>query len=343
MTLRVGLIGFGLAGRYFHAPLIVASGMQLRAVVTRRADEVQQSFPEAIVVASPAQLLSREDIDLIVVASPTGMHFPHARDALQSGRHVVVDKPLGLDTHEAVTLERLATDRGLTLSVFHNRRWDGDFLTLCRLKDEQRLGEISYFRARWDRFRPQVIDRWRERAEPGGGLLYDLGAHLIDQALALFGRPEWIQADVFAQRAGAVTDDGFEILMGKGALRISLGVSSLARTGDFRYCVHGSVGSFLKSGIDPQEDQLRGGLQPLDPEFGVEPTSQWGQLVSASDGTCERVATEPGRWLEFYRQLRACLEHGTAPPVMAADARRTVEIIEVARRSSETESRIRLG
>lgn len=343
MTSRIGLIGFGLAGRYFHCPLIAASGLQLQAVATRRVEEVRQSFHDAMVVATPAQLLAREDIDLVVVASPSGMHFPHARDALLSGRHVIVDKPLALDTREAAELEQLAADKGLILSVFQNRRWDGDFLTLRKLRDEGRLGEIHYFRARWDRSRPQVGDGWRDRAEPGGGVLFDLGSHLIDQALVLFGRPEWIQADVFAQRPGALTDDGFEILMGSGALRISLGVSSLAAPHDSRYCVHGSMGSFLKSGIDPQEEQLRSGMQPLAPEFGLEPKAQWGQLVRPSEGTCERIETERGRWLAFYRQVRESLEHGAPPPVEAADAGHTLEIIEAARRSSETGQRIRLG
>jgi scyllo-inositol 2-dehydrogenase (NADP+) len=343
VTTRIGLIGFGLAGRYFHAPLVAAAGMQLRAVVTSRTEEVRQRFPETLVVASVAQLLAHDDIDLVVVASPTGMHFAHAREALLSGRHVVVDKPLSLNAREAAALEELASNAGRKLSVFQNRRWDGDFLTVRRLQSEGRLGNIAYFRARWDRFRPQVVDRWRERAEPGSGVLFDLGAHLIDQAFVLFGRPDWIQADVFAQRAGAVTDDGFEILMGKGALRIALGASSLAASGDFRYCVHGSSGSFLKGGIDPQEDQLRSGMRPLDAEFGIEPRAGWGQLVSASDGRSERVATARGRWISFYEQVRDSLERGTPLPVAAAEARETLEIIDAARRSSEQGSRIELG
>ena len=340
MAIRAGLIGFGLAGRYFHAPLLTAAGIELRYVATSRVDELAALYPQARAIDSPDALIAREDLDLVVIASPTHWHMPQARAALLAGKHVVVDKPLSLAPAEAQALADLARSRQLKLSVFHNRRWDSDFLTIRALLNAGRLGGVTSFRMRWDRFRPTVADRWRERAEPGSGMLYDLGPHLIDQALTLFGRPEWLQADVFMQRPGAVTDDGFEILMGKGPLRVSLGVSSLAAPGDFRYCIHGTQGSFFKHGLDPQEDQSRSGMSPLDPEFGIEPREQWGTFVASASLQREIIKPERGRWLSFYEAVRHSIANDALVPVSADDARTVLEIIEAARISSRDGRRI---
>jgi scyllo-inositol 2-dehydrogenase (NADP+) len=342
-VIRVGLIGFGLAGRYFHAPLITAAGLELRAVVSTRNDEVHLAYPDVDVVASTSDLLMHHDLDLIVVASPSQFHFEHAREALSAGKHVVIDKPVSTTTTEADALIELATQKQRKVAVFQNRRWDGDFLTLRKLVDEHRLGKVAYFRARWDRFRPSIADRWRERAEPGSGMLFDLGSHLIDQTLFLFGRPDWVQADVFGQRDGSVTDDGFEILMGKGALRISLGVSSLAAIGDWRYCVHGTHGSFFKAGLDPQEDQARAGMNALDDRFGVEAQDRAGKLVRGTDGHTEVVPTERGRWMTFYELMKQSIESDGPVPVSAREARGVVEVIEAARRSASEGRRIAIG
>jgi scyllo-inositol 2-dehydrogenase (NADP+) len=341
MMLQAGLIGFGLAGRYFHAPLIQAAGIRIAAVVSGRAEIVRDVLPDATVLATSEALLDHAGIDLVVIASPNTLHAPQATAALRAGKHVVIDKPLCPTAAEARQLSQLAAQCKRTLTVFHNRRWDSDFLTLQRLVATGRLGETNAFHARWDRYRPQVADRWRERIEPGAGVLYDLGSHLIDQALVLFGRPDWVQADVFTQRPGGIVDDGFELLLGKDRLRITLGVSSLASDGGWRYRVHGSRASFLKGGLDPQESQLRGGMQPLDASFGIEPAGQWGRLVQG-DGTEERVASERGDWTGFYAKVRSSIEHGTAPPVAADDACATIEIIEAALASSSTGRRIAL-
>jgi scyllo-inositol 2-dehydrogenase (NADP+) len=343
MTLSAGLAGFGLAGRYFHLPLLQAAGINIAAVVTSRVEAVRETLPSAAVLQAFEPLLEREDIDLIVIATPTGLHASQAAAALHAGKHVVVDKPLSVTSAEARTLARVASAQDRKLAVFQNRRWDSDFLTIRRLIDEQQLGEINAFHARWDRFRPAITDRWRERAEPGSGMLYDLGSHLIDQALQLFGRPDWIQADVFTQRAGAVADDGFEILMGKGVLRISLGVSSMAAGGDWRYRIHGSRAAFFKGGLDPQEDQLRSGMKPDANDFGIEPAAQWGKLVAGADGQARTIEPERGRWRLFYEGLRNSIERGTAVPVAAAEASITLEIIEQARRSALEGRRIALS
>lgn len=340
--IRVGLIGFGLAGRYFHAPLIQAAGMELRAVVTSRGDAVREIAPSAALIDSAQALCARDDIDLVVIATPNHLHVEQATQALRAGKHVVVDKPLSITSAQASTLIELASTNRLQLAVFQNRRWDSDFLTAQKLIRAGRLGAINAFHARWDRFRPVIADRWRERDEPGAGVLHDLGSHLIDQALCLFGRPEWVQADVFMQRAGGAAPDGFEILMGRGALRIALGVSSLAADGGWRYRIHGSRGSFLKSGLDTQEAQLRAGMQPDAPEFGFEPTDQWGKLILGADGSKQTIAPERGLWTEFYAGMHRSLERNEPVPVPAEDARAILEVIEAAVASSATGRRIEL-
>ena len=340
--IRVGLIGFGLAGRYFHAPLIVAAGMQLRAVVTSRSDAVREFVPDALVLSCADDLMKRGDIDLVVVATPNHLHTGQAAAALRAGKHVVVDKPLSVTCVEARSIAALARTSRLKLAVFQNRRWDSDFLTLRKLIAEDRLGAINALHARWDRFRPVVADRWREHDEPGAGVLHDLGSHLIDQALQLFGWPDWIQADVFTQRRGGVANDGFEILMGKGTLRISLGASSLAAENGWRYRVHGARGSFIKSGLDPQEPQLRAGLQPASPEFGFEPMDQWGKLTLGTDGSKQTIAAERGCWISFYEGMRNSIVRNDPVPVPAEDACDTLEIIEAALDSSHARRRIEL-
>ena len=340
--LNVGLVGFGLAGRYLHAPLITASGMRIAAVVTRQTEAVQASFGEARVVSSIEALLELKALDLVVIASPNRWHYSQALLALQAGKHVVVDKPLATSPGEGSELGLAASRAGRKLAVFHNRRWDSDFLTLKELLTTGTLGEALLFRARWDRYRPEVAVRWRERSEAGAGILYDLGSHLIDQALCLFGPPEWLQADLYAQRAGATVDDGFELLMGRGALRISLAVSSVAADHGFRYQLNGTLASFRKSGLDPQEEQLKAGMRPTDRRFGMEPSAQWGRLTVGATASSEQVEPQRGAWLEFYRQMRHAMEADVAVPVSAAEACSVLKVIEVAQRSAVERRRIAL-
>ena len=340
MTIRVGLIGFGVAGRYFHAPLLRAAGFHLVAAVTSRADDVHSIAPDAVVLDSAEKLLAREDIEMVVIATPTNLHVPQTRAALSAGKHVVVDKPISADSRDARELEELAKQKGLKLAVFHNRRWDNDFLTIKKLIDEDRLGRLNAFHARWDRYRPAVADRWREQEVEGNGVLYDLGAHLIDQALCLFGTPDWIQADVFTQRPRAVASDGFELLLAKDSARITLGVSTLAADGGPRYRVHGARGSYVKSGLDVQEAQLRAGMLANDASFGIEPQSQWGTFTDGASGERQVIPSEAGRWTHFYTQVRACIERGGPPPVSASEGREVIRIVEAALKSSESGRRV---
>jgi scyllo-inositol 2-dehydrogenase (NADP+) len=343
MTIRVGLIGFGVAGRYFHAPLLRAAGFRIVAVVTSRVNDVHLIAPDAVVLDSAENLLAREDVDMVVIVTPTNLHVAQTRAALNMDKHVVVDKPISADSRDARELAELAKQKERKLAVFHNRRWDNDFLTLQKLIQENRLGEINAYHARWDRYRPQPSPGWRNQADRSSSMLYDLGSHMIDQALVLFGRPDWIQADVFKQRPAALTEDGFEVLMAKGAVRITLGVSYMASDGGWRYRVHGSQASYLKAQLDPQEAQARAGIQPEDPQFGVEPKSDWGKLVTGATGVTEIIPSERGRWLSFYELTRKSIEGDTPVPVSADQAAEVIEIIEAAYESSSEGKRVYLS
>lgn len=338
----VGIAGYGLSGRFLHAPLIAASGMDVRAIATSRADAVRRDFPDADIVMDATALNARGDIDLVVIATPNVLHAPQARAALEAGKHVVIDKPATPTAAEALGLQRLADARGLMLAVYQNRRADSDFLTLKLLLDNGALGRPFRFVNRWARHRAVAQpDRWREQPGPGAGLLYDLGPHMIDQALVLFGAPDWIAADIFNQREGEGPDDGFELWMGKGALRIQIGASSLAAGPARTLRLDGANGSFLKTGFDPQEMALRAGVSPLAPGFGEEPAEERG-VFTAPDGARRRVRSQRGRWLDFYKEVRASIETGAPPPVSARDAARTLALIEAAFESGRTGRRLSL-
>ena len=324
--IRVGLIGYGLAGAVFHEPLIRAcGGVDLRAVLTSRDHPLR--------VGSVEELL--EHCDLVVVASPNDSHFALARTALEHGKHVVVDKPFTVTVDEADALIRLARQGAQMLTVFHNRRWDADFLSVRSVL--ARLGELFLFEANWDRFRPEVRQRWREQPGAGTGLLADLGPHMIDQVLQLFGTADAISADVFAQRPEAMVDDYFDLRLDYGHRRVSLRASSLISAPRPRFAAHGSGGSFVKYGLDPQEGQLQAGMDPRDPGFGFE--EQSGTLTLA-DGTVEQVPAERGRYIDFYKGVVASIVEGAPAPVAPEDARDGLLLIDLARRAAATGQRL---
>jgi scyllo-inositol 2-dehydrogenase (NADP+) len=338
---RVGLIGFGMAGATFHAPLISAvPRLRIDAVATSRAEQVRGLAGEVSVVADAQRMAEDPDLDLIVIATPNRTHFPLARAALQAGKHVVVDKPLALDVGEADVLIALASERSRLLSVFHNRRWDGDFLTVRRLIDSRSLGEVMLYEARWDRFRPAIKQGWRELPVDGAGLLNDLGPHLIDQTLQLFGQPEAVSADIAIQRAEARVDDYFELTLHYGPMRAILSASTLVAAARPRFSVHGTEASFIKYGLDPQEAGLKAGASPSDRLFGHDDPASFGTVLDGV-GRAEKVATEVGRYVSYYEAIASALLDGGPIPVKAADARDGLRIIELARLSAEQGSRLR--
>lgn len=340
--IRTGLIGYGTAGAFFHAPLIAAAeGLHLSAIGSRRSDEIRRDFPEAVAYDDPQTLLADPSIQLVVIATPNETHAPLARAALEAGKHVVVDKPFTLNAAEAEALIGLADQVGRKLSVFQNRRWDNDFLTVRRLVDDGRLGEVVYFEAHFDRFRPEIKQGWRETEVPGAGLLYDLGAHLIDQALVLFGMPKAITADVTRQRAAAKADDYFHLVLDYGHRRAVLHASVLVRDPGPRYLVHGDGGSFVKYGIDGQEAALREGRRPGGEGWGNDDPLLFGRFTDA-DGTATLIDTLPGRYTAFYDGVAAAIRDNTAMPVEAHSARDVIRVIEAAQVSAREHRRVSL-
>ncbi len=344
---RVGLVGYGYAGKTFHAPLIAGvPGLQLAAVASRDAARVHADWPAAEVLADPQALLRRADIDLVVIASPNDTHFPLARAALAAGRHVVVDKPFTLTLAEARELAALAHSRRRLLSVFHNRRWDGDFITLRALADSGTLGRIVHLDSAFDRYRPAVRARWRESSAPGGGLWCDLGPHLLDQALQLFGWPQSIALDLATLRDGGQADDWFQARLDYPQRRAVLRASMLAASPAPRFVVHGTAGSWTKLGLDPQEEALKAGERPSWP-----PPPGWGQdrnvsLITQPCGDDLRTDHWPlqaGRQGDFYAALRDALRGDGPNPVPPAQAVAVMALLELGRRSAREGSALPCG
>lgn len=345
-ALRVGLIGYGLAGSVFHAPLVTATeGLVLDTVVTRSEERRQQAraeFPGVRFASDAEELLSRADeLDLVVVASPNKTHVPLARAALEAGLPVVVDKPVAGTAAEARELARLAEERELLLSVFQNRRWDNDFLTLRDLIADGSLGDVWRFESRFERWRPQLKGGWRESGDPAeiGGLLYDLGSHVVDQALALFGPVERVYAESDVRRAGAAADDDtFLALTHSGGTRSHLWMSATTAQLGPRFRVLGSKAGYVKYGLDPQEAALREGARPGGGvPWGEEAEQLWGRIgagESPMSGEGTPVRTRPGAYPAYYAAVAAALREGAPNPVTARDAAATLDVIEAARLSA---------
>ncbi|HET9147398.1 MAG TPA: oxidoreductase [Acetobacteraceae bacterium] len=340
--INVALIGYGYAGRVFHAPLILGvPGLRLHSVTSSDPAKVLADHPEVRVVTAE-DAFADPAIDLAVIATPNEFHAPLAHAALAQGKHVVVDKPFTLTVAEAEGLADHARRAGRLLAVFHNRRWDADFLTLRRLITERRLGEVVQFESHFDRFRPQPRDRWRERAGPGSGLWFDLGPHLADQALCLFGMPEEVEADLALLRQGTETNDYFHVLLRYPRRRVILHGTALAAAKPLRFAVHGTESSFVKHGFDPQEDRLKAGGMPDDPGFGADPEP--GELTSMRSGSAEtqRIQGEPGDYRQFYASIREAIRQDAPNPVPPREAVAVMEVIEAAIESAGSGRRIRL-
>lgn len=336
-NLNVGIVGYGYATATFHAPLISSvPGLSLAAVSSSDPAKVHAALPHVDVCDTPQALLARPDIDLIVVPTPNDSHHPLALQALRAGKHVVVDKPFTLDVEEARDLIRVAGEAQRVLSVFHNRRWATDFLTVQKVLSSGTLGRIVHFEAHFDRYRPAVRERWREAAGPGSGLWCDLGAHLLDEALCLFGMPQAIALDLSMQRDAALADDWFHCTLRYGAMRVILHGSVLVPNPGPRYVIHGTRGSFSKFGLDPQEDQLKAGLRPGNEGWGIDvrPGTIW--LPRETGLTESTVQNEPGDYSRYYVALRDSILLGTPNPVPAEEALRVMQLIEMGQRSATT-------
>ncbi len=351
----VGVIGFGLGGRVFHAPFVSAvPGLKLVSILQRKGDEAAKAYSSARIDRSLDDLLADKSIELVVVSTPNETHFPLAKRALEAGKHVVIDKPFTAASAEALALIELARQKGLLVIPFHNRRWDGDFLTVRKLLVENAVGRLVTFESHFDRFRPTPRENtWKEEGNPANGMLFDLGPHLVDQALFLFGAPAAITGSVRADRDQTAIEDAFDITLhypaanGKGLL-VHCRTSYLACINAPRFLLHGTKGSFVKQGLDPQEPALVGGakvprLQPGSPESDAwleEKESAWGRLAVAPNPAeptilVERqIRTEPGDYRNFYANVRDAIL-GTTPLIVTAEAGYQVaKLLELARESS---------
>jgi predicted dehydrogenase len=344
--LRVGLVGYGLAGSVFHAPLIAATeGLTLDTVVTSNPERQKQAlaeFPDVRVAATSEELFGRAaELDLVVVASPNRTHVPLATTALKAGLPVVVDKPIAGTAAEARGLAALAEDRGLLLSVFQNRRWDNDFLTLQALLEKGELGDVWRFESRFERWRPQTKGGWRESGDPAeiGGLLYDLGSHVVDQALVLFGPAAQVYAESDIRRPGAEADDDtFIAVTHTSGVRSHLYVSATTAQLGPRFRVLGSKAGYVKYGLDPQEADLREGRHPgTGAGWGTEAEEAWGRVGSGESpatGGGRPEPTLPGDYPAYYAAVTRALTDGGANPVTALEAAAALDVLEAARRSA---------
>ena len=329
--IRVGLIGYGYAGRVFHAPLIAATeGIELVAVASSRAEAVREALGDVAVAPTPEALIARDDVELVVVATPNDTHAPLALAALAGGKHVVVDKPFALSLDEAAPVVAAAQRAGRVLAVFHNRRFDSDFLSVQAAIARGDLGEVGHFESHFDRFRPQVRDRWRERAGGGGGIWYDLGPHLIDQALQLFGVPEAVEASLATLRPGAVADDWAHAILHYPGKRVILHTSMLVAGGSARFTVHGTAGSLVKQRGDQQEAQLLAGMTPGAPGWGEDDDP----LVLHDGEGSRAVPWVAGDQRAFYRGVVDAIRGVGANPVPPGEALAVMAVIEAGLRSS---------
>lgn len=340
---RAGVVGFGLAGQAFHAAVIQGvAGMELACIVERRGNFAGEKYPQVRVARTLDELLADREIELCVIATPNDSHFELARACLLAGRHVVVDKPFAPTLKEAEELVRLAAERRRLITVYQDRRWDGDFGTVKKLLSSGQLGRVVEYECRYDRFRTEPkLNAWKERADlPGAGVLFDLGPHVIDQALILFGEPRSITASAFCQRETSQIDDAFDLCMeysgAQAGLRAMLRARIIAYAPGPHFLIHGTKGSFVKYGMDPQEARLRGGDSPkgLDwgADWGAEPEELWGTLSLAGDANV-RIKTERGDYRGFYENVRDAIGKHAPLEVTPQQALRTMRAIVLAHRS----------
>ncbi|WP_279045712.1 oxidoreductase [Cedecea davisae] len=343
-TIRVGLIGYGYASKTFHAPLISGTpGMSLAAVSSSDADKVHADWPGMKVVSDSQHLFNDPNIDLIVIPTPNDTHFPLAKAALEAGKHVVVDKPFTVTLSQARELDALAKNLGLLLSVFHNRRWDSDFLTVKNLLADGTLGEVAYFESHFDRYRPQVRNRWREQAGVGSGIWYDLGPHLLDQALNLFGLPVSMTVDLGQLRAGAQATDYFHAVLAYPQHRVVLHGTLLAAAETARYIVHGTRGSYIKYGLDPQEDRLKAGERLPQEDWGYDMRDGVLTLAQGELMAEQTLLTVPGNYPAYYAGIRDALTGKGENPVPAVQAIQVMELIELGMESAKKRATLNLS
>lgn len=331
---RTALVGYGSIAEKMHAPLIqVCPDLDLVAVVERHGNRCEQKYAEVKTFRSLDELLAADAADLICITTPNEFHFPMAKQCLLAGKHVVVDKPVTIFSHESEELRQIASERNLVCSVFHNRRFDGDFRTVQQLVEERTLGRLVYLESHFDRFRPVVSDNWRERDVPGKGITFDLGSHLIDQVVLLFGEPASIFADIQIQRTQAVADDYFDIQLFYDGFKARVTAGMLALSPAPKFLLLGEKGSYQKFHLDVQEQAFKEGKIPEGPDWGVDPVERWGQLYLEDQTTA--VPTVNGDYRIFYQNVADAIIRGEALKVTLDQAISVLRLIEAATLSAQ--------
>lgn len=331
--IKVALAGYGFAGKTFHAPLINSvNDLTLHTVISSNAGKVKQDLSHVNVVTDFIQAVQNPEIDLVVIATPNETHAPLARIALEAGKHIVIDKPFALDITEARTVVDIANRQKRLLSIFHNRRWDSDFLAIRQVIENDSIGEIRHFESHLDRFRPEVRVRWREQNRPGSGLWFDLGPHLVDQALQLFGLPDSVQANIATLRTTAEINDWAHVILNYPRHKVILHGSMLVAGGAVRFALHGIKGSAIKTGADPQEQQLLLGISPGSTQWGMDKDNV---KIFDNEQKLTLLAPPNGDQREYYRQIAAAIRGEQENPVTPIQALAVMSVLEAANLSQK--------
>lgn len=333
-TIKTDIVGYGFSAKTFHIPFIKSlPSFSIGAISSSQKDNIKHDFPDADYYSTAEEMIQQSDSDLVIITAPNAVHFSLAKLALQNNKHVVLEKPFVTNIADGEALISLAKEKDLVLSVYHNRRWDGDFLTVKKLIEEQQLGDIKYYESHFDRFRPMVQQRWREQTTEGGGILFDLGSHLLDQALQLFGIPEAITAQCEMMREGSTNIDYFNLTLHYADKLAVLNGSMFSAGPNARFNVQGTIANYVKYGLDPQEAQLKAGQQPNSENWGAENIEEYGKIYTQeSSSLCQ---TENGCYEHFYIEMADAINTGTNVPVSAQDALWNIKLIELAMQSSQ--------
>ncbi|MER9947260.1 Gfo/Idh/MocA family oxidoreductase [Mesorhizobium sp. M0047] len=323
--IRAAIVGFGLSGKTFHYPLLRAAGFEVSAIVV--SDPGRHKAPDGVYFASLDAVCENGDIDLVVVCSPNPMHHDHGLRAIRAGKHVVIEKPLASTVEEASALCQAAGRSQGVATVFHSRRWDGDFLTLRRLLREGAVGDWQILESRWGMNKPVAQKRWKDNDDLGGGLLADFMPHMIDQALCLFGLPDRVDADIATQRVGGIGADYVAVTMRYGSKRVSLATDCFSSNPGWRFRLAGTMAEYICMGTDQQEAQLRAGMSPSAPDFGLSSTELISRLAPMS-GEPRAINLDRGNYLGFYNQLKVAIAEGQPVPVDISEAANVVAIID---------------